>query len=64
LGALLGKLYGQGQQTFMQEQLDRGGVLLWVHLRDATAEERALDVLRRHGARDVHMHDIPATAGA
>jgi hypothetical protein len=48
----------------MQEQLDRGGVLLWVHLRDATAEERALDVLRRHGARDVHMHDIPATAGA
>ena len=64
LGALLGKLYGQGQETFMQEQIDRGGVLLWVHLRDAAAEERALDILRRHGARDVHMHDIPATAGA
>ena len=64
LGALLGKLYGKGQQTFMQEQLDRGGVLLWVHLRDATAEARALDILRRHGARDVHIHDIPATASA
>ena len=64
LGALLGKLYGQGQQKFMQEQIDRGGVLVWVHLRDATAEERALDILRRHGARDVHLHDIPATAAA
>ena len=64
LGALLGKLYGQGQQKFMQEQIDRGGVVLWVHLRDAEAEQRALDALRRHGARDVHVHEIPATASA
>jgi len=64
LGALLGKLYGKGQQQFMQEQIDRGGVLLWVHLRDAEAEQRALDALRRHGARDVHVHEIPATASA
>jgi hypothetical protein len=64
LGALVGRLYGQGQQKFMQEQIDRGGVLLWVRLRDADAEQRALDILRRHGARDVHMHDIPASASA
>jgi hypothetical protein len=64
LGALIGKLYGQGQQKFMQEQIDRGGVLLWVRVRDAEAEQRALDILRRHGAGDVHIHDIAATAGA
>jgi hypothetical protein len=64
LGALLGKLYGKGQQQFMEEQIERGGVLLWVRLRDTEAEQRALDILRRHSAHDVHVHDIPATAGA
>jgi len=64
LGALIGKLYGQGQQKFIQEQIDRGGVLVWVRLRGADAEQRALDILRRHAAHDVHVHDIPATAGA
>jgi hypothetical protein len=64
LGALLGKLYGEGQQKFMQAQLDRGGVLLWVRLRAAESEQHALDILRRHAAHDVHVHDIPATAGA
>jgi hypothetical protein len=39
-------------------------VLLWVRLRDTEAEQRALDILRRHSAHDVHVHDIPATAGA
>jgi hypothetical protein len=64
LGGLLGKLYGTSQQKFMEEQIERGGVLLWVRVRDAQSEQRALDILRRHGAGDVHMHDIPATAGA
>jgi hypothetical protein len=64
LGALLGKAYGQGQQTFLQEQLDRGGVLLWVRTPDAEAEQRALDILRRHSAHDVHVHEVPAAATA
>ena len=46
----------------MLEQIERGGVLLWVRLRDAEAEQRALDILRRHSAHDVHA--IPATASA
>lgn len=60
LGALLGRLYGQGQDRFVQEQIDRGGVLLWVRTRDAEAETRALDILRRHAAEDAHVHEVPA----
>ena len=44
----------------LQEQLDRGGLLLWVHTRDAAHEERATEILRRHSGRDVHVHDLPA----
>lgn len=61
-GALLGREEGLKQDRFLREQLERGGVLLWVHTRDPAAEARASDVLRRHAAQDVHIHEVPATA--
>jgi len=64
VGALLGRVAGEEQQHFMREQLERGGVLLWVRLPDAAAEPRALDILRRHSAHDVHVHEFPAAASA
>jgi len=42
----------------VQEQLKRGGLVLWVNVRDAREEKTALDVLREHSAHDVHVHDI------
>lgn len=59
-GALLGRAAGEGESAFLQEQIDRGGVLLWVRTRDIDAERRALDILHRHSTHDVHLHDIPA----
>jgi hypothetical protein len=61
-GALVGRAAGEEEKDFLQEQIDRGGVLLWVRIRDAEAERRALDILRRHSAHDVHVHDLPASA--
>jgi hypothetical protein len=63
-GALLGCVAGDSERRFLQDQVERGGVLLWVRLRDAASEPRALDILRRHSAHDVHVHELPATAGA
>jgi hypothetical protein len=57
--ALVGKAYGEGHQTFLQEQLDRGGILLWVRTPDAAAEARAKQILERHAGHDVHMHEVP-----
>ena len=39
-----------------------GGLLLWVRTRDADCEQRALEILRHHSARDVHLHQIPERA--
>mgnify|MGYP001818396261 CR=1 FL=1 len=59
IGATLAKLVGDHHARHLQEQLDRGGLLLWVHLRDADHEDRALTILRKHSAHDVHAHDLP-----
>jgi hypothetical protein len=40
------------------EQLSRGGMVLWVSVRDDTEERRALQVLKDAGARDVHVHEV------
>jgi len=38
------------------------GAALWVRTRDADCEQRALEILRHHSARDVHLHQIPERA--
>ncbi len=45
---------------WLQEQLDAGGILLWVRLGDEDAVKEALRVLTRHAVHDVHVHEIPA----
>ena len=44
----------------LQAQLDKGGLLLWVRIADASHEQKALEILNRHGGEDVHVHDLPA----
>ena len=47
---------------WLQEQLDRGGILLWVRTPTAEDERKAMEVLTRYSAHDVHIHEIPAPA--
>jgi hypothetical protein len=61
-GATLGMKADQSQHNFLDEQLARGGVLVWVRTRDAAAEGRALAILRAEGGTEVHLHDLPQTA--
>jgi hypothetical protein len=37
-------------------------LLLWVRTRDAEAEERALQILKRHSSRDAHVHTLISEA--
>lgn len=59
-GAALGVLMHQHDAMRVQEQLARGGLLLWVQVRNAQQEETARKVLREHSAHDVHAHAIAA----
>jgi hypothetical protein len=58
LGAALGRLMHERYATRVQEQLARGGLLLWVNVRNAREENVALEVLRAHSAHDVHVHEL------
>jgi hypothetical protein len=58
VGSVLARWVGDHHAQYLQAQLDRGGLLLWVRTRDAKAEERAVDVLRRHSSQDAHVHTL------
>jgi hypothetical protein len=67
VGSLLARWLDRRHAHYLQEQLDRGGLLLWVRTVDAEHERRALEILGRHSGRDVHVHafpDLPAAAAA
>jgi hypothetical protein len=56
VGTWLAKVWGDQRAKRLQEQLDHGGLLLWVRTWDVDEEERAIQILERHSARDVHVH--------
>jgi hypothetical protein len=60
VGAALAELVGHRRARYFEEQLDRGGLLLWVRTWTATQERRATEVLRRHSGTDVHVHGLPS----
>jgi len=38
---------------------ENGAILLWVRAEDPATQEKAVDILQRHGAIDVHTHERP-----
>ena len=62
LGSALAKWLGDHHATYLQDQIDRGGLLLWVRTRRATDEQRAVDILKRHSCGEVHVHALPVQA--
>ena len=63
LGTVLARLLSTHHATNLETQLQRGGLLLWVRTPDAEHEERAIEILREHGAEDVHVHTLPGESG-
>ena len=59
VGSFLAKWLGDTHAQYLQAQIDRGGLLLWVRTRSVAAEERAVNILRKHSSRDVHVHTLP-----
>lgn len=58
LGAGLSALIESHHAEYVERQLDHGGLTLWVNLRDEAHEKRAVEILSRHSADDVHVHAI------
>jgi hypothetical protein len=59
LGAILAKWLDHHHASYLQEQVERGGLLLWVRTMTASDEERALKILQQHAGEHVHVHGKP-----
>lgn len=58
VGAALAKLIGNVHAKHIDEHLRHGGLLLWVRTHDVEHERKALEILCRHSADDVHLHTM------
>jgi hypothetical protein len=59
IGSILARWLDKHHAHYLQEQLDHGGLLLWVRTQTPEDETRACDILKRHSGDDVHVHDLP-----
>jgi len=62
IGTVLARLIDSHHAQYLQEQLERGGLLLWVRTWNKERERRAAEILRKHSGRDVHVHTLSARA--
>jgi hypothetical protein len=58
IGGLLARFVGKHHADHLQKQLERGGLVVWVRTREPPDEQRAMDILKRNNAEDVHVHSI------
>jgi hypothetical protein len=57
-GEALAHALGASRAQAVQAQLDRGGLILWVRAFSPEEETRAVEILTRHGADDVHVQSF------
>ncbi len=57
IGSVLAAAIGEQHAKHIDEQLQHGGLLLWVRVWDSEKEERAIEILSRHSGIDVHVHE-------
>jgi hypothetical protein len=62
IGTALAKYIGREHTKHLDQHLSRGGLLLWVRTRDNEREQTACEILRKHSADDVHLHELPERA--
>jgi len=60
IGTVLARWLDKSHAEHLQEQLEHGGLLLWVRTHDQQQEQTALKVLLEHSGTDEHVHRLPA----
>jgi hypothetical protein len=59
LATVFSHFMNRSHADWLQEQLDRGGLLLWVRTPMEESERAAVAVLTQHATHDVHIHEVP-----
>lgn len=56
IGGVLGHMIHRHHAELLREQLERGGLLLWVNVRNQAETDKAMEILHGKSAHDVHLH--------
>ena len=59
LGAALARIIGNEHAEYIADQLEHGGLALWVRTWNEGDEARATKILKAHSGKDVHLHGLP-----
>jgi|SRR5690242_13918777 hypothetical protein len=59
IGSILAKWVGEDHAHHLQQQVDHGGLLLWVRTWTPAKEEQATSILKKHSGEQVHIHALP-----
>jgi hypothetical protein len=62
IGSALASWVGHHHAAYLHDQIDNGGLLLWVRAWDKADEERALAIMKKHAASHLHAHGAFAAA--
>jgi hypothetical protein len=57
-GGILAKVLGNHYDKAVHDQIEKGGLLLWIRTPDEGREKIACNIMNAHGARHVHIHEI------
>lgn len=60
IGSRLARWIGHRHGQLLQDHPKKGGLLLWVNLRDAEQERQAREILARHTPHPVEVHELPS----
>jgi VIT1/CCC1 family predicted Fe2+/Mn2+ transporter len=56
VGSLLARRVGKHHKDYYAKQIEHGGILLWVRVRDKEREDLAVKIMKGHSGHDVHVH--------
>ena len=56
LGTLFARRVGQHHREYYETQIAHGGILVWVRTESPEKERRAIEIMKAHSGRDVHVH--------
>jgi len=57
IGVLLAHRADKHHRDYYADQIERGGILLWVRVADPERETKAVAILKSHSGKDAHVHD-------
>jgi hypothetical protein len=61
IGGVLGHMIHRRHAELLREQLERGGLLVWVNVRNQAEADKAIEILQGKSAHDVHLHVLHDT---